>query len=178
MSSELQGIQAVFKNKLLLNEEFLTSKMESALKDQRYTILHIASHAQFGGEVENAFILAYDGKLSISSLDQYIGLLQFRDDPLELLTLSACETASGNEQAALGMAGIAIKAGARSALASLWQVNDFATSILIDEFYRRLHEPSSTRAKALQKSQLKLLNDQRFQHPGYWSPFLLINNWL
>lgn len=178
VASEIQGIQAIFKSKLLLNEEFLTYKMESALKDQKYTILHIASHAQFGGNVENAFIVAYDDKLSISSLDQYIGLLQFRDQPLELLTLSACETSSGNEQAALGLAGIAIKAGARSALASLWHVNDFATSILIDEFYSRLHEPSSTRAKSLQKSQLKLLNDQRFQHPCYWSPFLIINNWL
>jgi CHAT domain-containing protein/Tfp pilus assembly protein PilF len=178
VSSELQGIQAIYPSKLLINEDFLVSKMEEALRNQQYAILHVASHAQFGHNVENAFIVAYDGKLSINSLDQYIGLLQFRDYPLELLTLSACETAYGDDKAALGLAGIAIKAGARSALASLWHVNDLATSILVDEFYRELHKPSGSKAKALRSSQLKLLSDRRFQHPGYWSPFLIINNWL
>jgi CHAT domain-containing protein len=161
-----------------LNEEFLASKMEAALIDQQYAIVHIASHAQFGSEIENAFILAYDDKLSIRNLEQYIGLLQFRDDPLELLTLSACETAFGDEKAALGLAGIAIKAGARSALASLWHVNDLATSIMIDEFYRNLVNPSNSKAKALQSAQLKIMEDRRFRHPCYWSAFLVINNWL
>jgi CHAT domain-containing protein/Tfp pilus assembly protein PilF len=178
VSSELESIQMQYPSKLLLNEDFQVQKMEMALKDQQYGILHIASHAQFEADATENFILAYDGRVSINNLREYIGLLQFRDRPLELLTLSACETAAGDDKAALGLAGIAIKAGARSALASLWHINDFATSLLIGEFYRRLTDLSGSKAKALQSAQLKLINDSRFQHPGYWAPFILINNWL
>jgi CHAT domain-containing protein len=123
-------------------------------------------------------LLTFDDKLTMDRLDQYVGLFRFRDDPLELLTLSACETAAGDERAALGLAGIAIKAGARSAVASLWFINDQATAMLIEEFYRQLRDPSVSRAVALQRAQSRLLEDLRYRHPGYWSPFLLINNWL
>ena len=95
-----------------------------------------------------------------------------------MLTLSACQTAAGDDRAALGLAGIAIKAGARSALATLWYINDQASSDLIAEFYRRLQNATVSRAVALQRAQLKLLGDPRYQHPGYRAPFLLLNNWL
>ena len=107
-----------------------------------------------------------------------IGLYQFRDTPLDLLTLSACETAAGDDRAALGLAGVAIKAGARSALATLWFINDKATSDLVIDFYRQLQDPSQSKAVALQKAQKQLIADAAYQHPGYWSPFLLLNNWL
>lgn len=97
---------------------------------------------------------------------------------MELLTLSACQTAAGDDRAALGLAGVAVKAGARSALATLWFINDQATALLITEFYHQLRDPDLSKAKALQRAQLILLNDRRYQHPGYWSPFLLIGNWL
>jgi CHAT domain-containing protein len=77
-----------------------------------------------------------------------------------------------------GDAGIAVKAGARSALGTLWHINDRASSVLVAEFYRQIQNPSVARAAALRQAQLKLLNDRRYQHPAYWSPFLLINNWL
>ena len=105
-------------------------------------------------------------------------ILQFRKEPLDLLTLSACETAAGDDLAALGLAGVAVKAGARSALATLWHINDAATSILIEEFYRQIQNPKTSRAVALQQAQIKLVHDPRYEHPAYWSPFLLINNWL
>ncbi len=111
-------------------------------------------------------------------LDQLVGSFQFRDDPLELLTLSACQTAAGDDRAALGLAGIAIKAGARSALASLWFINDKSSTILVSEFYRQLQTTMVSRARALQQAQLKLLDHPVYDHPVYWSPFLLINNWL
>ncbi|GJL64912.1 MAG: hypothetical protein NPIRA04_35660 [Nitrospirales bacterium] len=107
-----------------------------------------------------------------------IGLYQFRDTPLDLLTLSACETAAGDDRAALGLAGVAIKAGARSALATLWFINDKATSELITEFYRQLQNVSVSKAMALQIAKKTLMSHPSYQHPGYWSPFLLINNWL
>jgi CHAT domain-containing protein len=91
--------------------------------------------------------------------------------------LSACQTAVGDERAALGLAGVAVKAGARSALASLWFINDESTALLVAEFYRQLALPANDKADALRGAQLTLLNDERYRHPAYWAPFLLIGNW-
>ena len=92
--------------------------------------------------------------------------------------LSACETAAGDERAALGLAGVAIRAGARSAMGSLWSVSDQATSTLVTEFYAALDRPGVSKARALQAAQASLLADPRYAHPYYWAPFLVINNWL
>lgn len=178
VSAELQAIQRLYGGDLLLNQEFVVDNLEKALRDEQFTIVHIASHGRFDSNIGNSFLLTFDGMLSMDRLEQFVGHFKFRDEPLELLTLSACETAAGDDRAALGLAGIAIKAGARSALATLWHVNDPASSLLIAEFYRQLRDPSVSRAMALQHAQMKLLDDFRYQHPGYWSPFILINNWL
>jgi CHAT domain-containing protein len=178
VSRELQAIQSLYGGAPLLNQDFRVSRLEKQLREERFTVVHIASHGRFEGDVAKTFLLTFDDKLTMERLDQAVGLFRFRDEPLELLTLSACETAAGDDRAALGLAGVAIKAGARSALATLWHINDPASAILVAEFYRQLQEPSVSRAIALQRAQLSLLKDPRYQHPGYWSPFLLINNWL
>jgi CHAT domain-containing protein len=178
VATELQAIQQLYGGTRLLNQEFRVPQMERQLREEQFTIVHIASHGRFESDVANTFLLTFDDKLTMAQLDRAVGLLRFRDEPLELLTLSACETAAGDDRAALGLAGVAIKAGARSALATLWQINDPASSLLIAEFYQQLQDPSVSRAIALQRAQLKLLHDPRYRHPGYWSPFLLINNWL
>ncbi|MCK5877547.1 MAG: CHAT domain-containing protein, partial [Candidatus Marithrix sp.] len=91
----------------------------------------------------------------------------------------ACKTAVGDDKAALGLAGVAIKAGARSAIATLWFVDDEATSIAISNFYDELlTNPGISKAKALQNTQKKLIAQDRYWHPAYWAPFLLIGNWL
>jgi CHAT domain-containing protein len=141
--------------------------------------VHLATHGKFAGKVRDSFVLTYDGRMSMDELEQFVGISWFREDnPVELLTLSACETAVGDDSAALGLASVAIKAGARSALASLWSINDEASSKLVADFYRELQDPGITKAQALQRAQLGLLADLRYQHPVYWSPFLLIGNWL
>ena len=178
VSYELAAIQSMYTGEVWLNDRFLTTNISSAMSDETFTALHIASHAQFGHGKEDTFLLAFDDKLTLDQLEQSVGLLQFRDEPLEMLTFSACETAAGDDMAALGLAGVAVKAGARSALATLWHINDRASSLLLEEFYKQLRGTSASRARALQLAQIKLLDDYRFQHPGYWSPFLLINNWL
>ncbi len=103
---------------------------------------------------------------------------RFSDEPIELLSLSACETAVGDDRAALGLAGIAVRAGARSALATLWTVNDAAAADLIGEFYRQLAQVGVSRAEALRRAQVSLLETRPYRHPGYWAPFLLISNWM
>jgi CHAT domain-containing protein len=84
----------------------------------------------------------------------------------------------GDERAALGLAGVALKAGTRSAIASLWFVNDESTAILTSEFYRQLKNVNLSKAQALQLAQQKLFTIKKFQHPAYWAPFLLIGNWI
>ena len=124
-------------------------------------------------------MLTYDGKLTLDNLEALIRPSQYRGKPVELLVLSACQTAAGDDRAALGLAGVAVKAGARSALASLWSVNDQSTSALITEVYHQLREhPTISKARALQAAQIKLLDDRRYRHPCYWAPYLLIGNWL
>jgi CHAT domain-containing protein len=178
VEGELVAVRGVFGGTALLNAQFSVANIERELRTGAYTIVHIASHGEFGGDVDKTFLLAFDGKLTMDRLNQLIGLFKYRDEPLELLTLSACDTAEGDDRAALGLAGVAVKAGARSAVATLWSVNDEASAELIGDFYRELKKPSVSRAVALQRAQLKLLSDPRYQHPGFWSPFLLINNWL
>ncbi|RMH32728.1 MAG: CHAT domain-containing protein [Nitrospirae bacterium] len=178
VNQEVSALQRLYGGQLLLNRQFLVSNLERTLKNEQFTIVHVASHGQFEPEVTNSFILAFDDRLTMDKLDELIGLFQFRETPLDLLALSACETAVGDDRAALGLAGLAIKAGARSALATLWLVNDRAASALINEFYVQLRQPSLSKAMALQRAQQKLIAHPTYQHPGYWSPFLLINNWL
>jgi CHAT domain-containing protein/predicted negative regulator of RcsB-dependent stress response len=178
VAAELEALRTIFPTTALVDREFVMAKFEEMVKQERFTILHVASHGEFSSEPGKTFLLAFDGKLTMDRLDQYIGLFKFRDDPLELLTLSACDTAEGDDRAALGLAGVAIKAGARSALATLWEINDVAAAGLVADFYRGLQDPSISRATALQRAQVKILSDPRYEHPGFWAPFLLINNWL
>ena len=178
VSDELRSIHAYYGGRSLINQNFLIPRIEAELRDRQFTVVHIASHGLFASDISKSFLLTFDGRLTMDQLEQYVGLFRFRETPLELLTLSACDTATGDDRAAMGLAGVAIKAGARSTLATLWHVNDEASSELVAEFYRQLRDPSVSRAMALKRAQLKLLNDRSYQHPGYWSPFLLINNWL
>lgn len=178
VEEEINSIRMLYQGNQLLNAEFLTPRIEQELRDHPYSILHIATHGRFAADTTQSYLLTYDGKLTINELDRLIGLFRYRKTPLELLTLSACQTGIGDDRSALGLAGIAIKAGARSALATLWFINDEASAELVSEFYRQLRNPTLSKAQALQQAQQKLLADRVYEHPAYWSPFLLLNNWL
>lgn len=178
VAEEVASIEQLYTSDQLMNNAFQAPRLEQELRDGRYGALHIATHGMFSTDVNDSFLLTFDGKLTMQTLDQLVGLFRFRQEPLELLTLSACQTGVGDDRAALGLAGVALKAGARSALATLWFINDEASATLISEFYRQLRNPSLSKAVALQRAQMKLLGDRVYEHPAYWSPFLLLNNWL
>lgn len=178
VASELQSIQKIYGGQVLQDSQFLLSNIQNELTQKPYTIVHIASHGQFKSKASETFVLTFDKKLTMDKLEQFLGLSRFRDKPVELLTLSACQTAAGDDRAALGLAGIAVKAGARSAVATLWFINDQAASDLVSEFYRQLKETSLSKAKALRNAQVHLIKNTAYQHPYFWSPFLLIGNWL
>jgi CHAT domain-containing protein len=176
---EINNINQLFaKTTVLTDKNFSLHNLNQALQTKPYQIVHISSHGQFDRNPKRSFLLTYDDKLTMDRLEDLLKLSELRQDKVELLTLSACQTAVGDERAALGLAGVAIKAGARSALASLWFIDDEATSQLVSEFYQQLQQPNLSKAKALQQAQAKIAKQKKFRHPAYWAPFLLIGNWL
>lgn len=178
VDSEVAKLDDLFDATILKNKTFTQNDMKDSLKNNNYSIVHIASHGKFKHDVRDSFLLTYDGKINMDLLEEFMTSIKFRKNPVELLTLSACQTAVGDDKAALGLAGIAVKAGARSALATLWYINDQASSLLIKDFYVNLKDESLSKARALQSAQISMIKDPRYKHPSYWAPFLLIGNWL
>ncbi|HIF96190.1 MAG TPA: CHAT domain-containing protein, partial [Myxococcales bacterium] len=166
---ELRAVESLIGGQVMLDDAFIRSDLRDSLEAKNFGIVHIATHARFSARPEDTYLLAWDGRLGLDELSEDVGLFRFRDEPLELLTLSACETARGGGQ----RAGL----GARSVLGSLWSVNDPAATALIETFYTRLMAGDS-RAQALRAAQLGLMADFRYRHPAYWAPFLLIGTWL
>ena len=181
IKSELNSIsQAIASTTELLDRDFNSKNLESKVNAVPFNVLHLATHGQFSSRAENTFILAADGPINVTEFDS---LLRRRDETrseaLEMLVLSACETAAGDNRATLGLAGASVKAGARSTLASLWHISDKSTAILIGEFYRELVKTKVTKAEALRRAQVKLLKDYpNYSRPGYWAPYVLVGNWL
>ena len=174
---ELSGIQAEIGGSILLNDAFSMQAFRDAIAKSQPSIVHVASHATFTGASDTSFVLTNDGPLNMTTLYDAVAQSRFRE-PLELLTSSACETATGDDRAALGLSGVAIRAGARSALGTLWTVSDEASQAVLTGFYHELANGDVSKAQALQRAQRKTLADPRFRHPYYWSPYVLISNWL
>jgi CHAT domain-containing protein len=178
VGAELDNITSRFPATTYRDEQFRGEQVESEIAQGNYSIVHVATHGQFDSDHTRSFLLTYDEKLTMEELRETIGARQYKDEPVELLVLSACETAAGDDRAALGLAGVALQAGARTAVATLWFINDQSTADMVSEFYRQLENPSISKAEALRASQLFLLEQPQFRHPSYWAPFLLIGNWL
>ncbi len=174
---EVQGVNQLLGGTTLLDQDFTLKGVRDRLERKRYPIVHMATHGKFGGDADSTFLLTYRDRITIDKLDE---VLQTRQtlQPVELLTLSACQTAAGDERSALGIAGLAVRAGVKSAMATLWFINDEATVPLVEEFYRQLLQPGTTKAEALQRAQIKLIGDINYNHPAVWSSFILIGNWM
>ena len=177
VASELEGIHRLQRGTILLDRTFLRPRFAHEMRNVNYTVVHIASHSQVGSDPSRTFVLTYDGQLTLDDLENSLKLARYQDLGIELLVLSACQTAAGDDRAALGLAGLALKAGARSALATLWFVSDEASGLLAVE-YRQLRNETLSKARALQAAQRSMLEDPVLGHPAYWAPFLLIGNWL
>lgn len=176
VEEELDAVRAMTGGEILLNEAFERDRLGDLFERDSPSVLHIASHAVFSGDPDESFLLAHDGRITMDQLSDLIGRGRLAE-PLDLLVLSACETALGDDRAGLGLAGVAVRAGARSALGSLWSIADQAASNLVRDFYRERGVPGTTKAEALRRAQLALRQDERFDHPFFWSPFLLVNDW-
>ncbi len=178
VASELQQIQAQTKSKILLNENFTESQFNQEVNQAPFSIIHLATHGKFSSNLEDTFVLTWNEQINIEELRKLLKADIKQVNPIELLVLSACQTATGDERAGLGLAGVAVRSGARSTLASLWSVNDESTALLMNYFYQELSQSKVTKAEALRRGQLKVLQQKDFAHPFFWSAFVLVGNWL
>ncbi len=188
VEAELAEIKRIFDDsEVLLNQEFTPENLQRKLTRSDYPVVHLATHGQFGSTSDRTFILSgndVDGDrvINVNQLDNLLRVRTLRNSqPIELLVLSACNTAEGDNKAVLGLAGVAVRAGARSTLATLWGANDDATAELMGYFYQNLANNSEiSKAQALKDAQLALIQspDSQYYHPYYWAPFVLVGNWL
>lgn len=178
VASEIQQIQENIPTKVLFNQQFTRDAVQQQIQKTAFPIVHLATHGQFSSKAEDTFLLTWESRINVKDLDDLLRAHQpGEQNPVELLVLSACETATGDQRAALGLAGVAVRSGARSTLATLWQVNDTSTASLMAEFYQELIKPQVTKSQALRQAQLKLLQQPQYQDPYYWAPFVLVGNW-
>ncbi|NES00297.1 MAG: CHAT domain-containing protein, partial [Symploca sp. SIO1B1] len=182
VQTELDRIQSQVPGELIVNEEFTNKAIQKAIGSAPFPVVHLATHGLFSSTPEDTFILTWEDTLNIDQLNQLLrGREEGQEKPIELLVLSACQTATGDRRAALGLAGVAVKAGARSTLATLWVVNDAATAELMIDFYQELNQDKTiSKAQALRRAQISMIkgDDTERQKPYYWAPFVLVGNWL
>ena len=192
VDEELKEVsQQLPNNDVLLNQDLSLAALRQTLEQKDYRILHMATHGTFGFDPSSNFVVMgakqtglldeFNETLTISDLDELIRSVGDPNrEPIELLTLTACETAVGDNRATLGLAGVAIRAGVRSAIATLWSVSDASSADLISQFYSNLQDPTLTKARALQQAQISMIEAEGTPniHPYRWAPFTLIGNWL
>ena len=182
-----------------LNEGFTLDNLKLQREKQPFEIIHLATHGQFqSGQEENSYLQLWDGKLHLERM----GELEWDEPAVELLVLSACRTAVGDAEAEYGFAGLAVQAGVKSALASLWYANDTGTLSLMSEFYHKLRS-APIKASALRKAQIAMIEesvrlengeligtfgtiplpaelaemgDRALSHPYYWAGFTMIGS--
>ncbi|MEM9165152.1 MAG: CHAT domain-containing protein, partial [Cyanobacteria bacterium P01_F01_bin.4] len=179
VESELENIANTVSSSILLNQRFTRDAIVDNMKSGAIDVVHLATHGQFSSNFNDTFFLTWDGTININELSE---ILRSREDNLnqaiELLTLSACETAAGDDRAILGLAGLAVRSGARATVATLWPIKDEAAAKMMTTFYHWLSDTSVSKAEALRQAQLSLLHDRDFADPFFWSAYVLIGNWI
>ena len=198
---ELEAISSKWSSKVLSGSAFSLDQLRGERQQNSYSVIHLATHGEFNvGDLSESYLYLYNERLSLDQLRT----LDLNRPPVELLTLSACQTALGNRSAELGFAGFAVLAGAKTSVASLWSVSDEASAGLMIEFYRQLQENQPViKAEALRKAQLAMIQgdilvdgdqlkgvgtvqklpaeltiegQQDFKHPYYWAAFSLVGS--
>lgn len=147
-----------------------------------YCIVHVATHGAINNNNSDASFLAFSGNPDSTNQDEllYVRELYNMNMTAELVVLSACETGVGELIEAEGIASLArgfSYAGAKSIVTSLWEVNDYATAQVMQNFYTNLQE-GLPKDKALQAAKLQLIRSAGAEtaHPFLWSAFVQIGN--
>ncbi|MBV6624369.1 MAG: CHAT domain-containing protein [Rivularia sp. (in: Bacteria)] len=179
VKSEVKQISSqVNSTSTLLNDSLTEATLSTKVKNGSANVVHLATHGQFSSRLDDTFLLTWDGQINIKELSELLRNRQSRQSRnIDLLVLSACDTAAGDNRAVLGLAGLAVKSGARSTVASLWPVKDKATVALMNSFYQNLLKPGTTKAEALRQAQIEVMKNTDFKEPFFWSAFVLVGNW-
>ncbi|MFZ6800435.1 CHAT domain-containing protein [Undibacterium sp. Di24W] len=177
VDAEIKALQKIVPATSLLNQAFSSHRFAQQVQSGQFDIVHIASHGIFGSSAEKTFILAHDDVITIDQLQSLLSVDQLNKRPLDLLILSACETAEGDDRAPLGISGAALKAKARSAMGSLWPVSDLAASQLMQSVYQNFVNQGMSKAQSLRQAQLELMQQPAYLHPNYWAAFILVGDW-
>jgi len=174
-----EEVKVIPNSTVLLNSDFTFNTLQQKINSQSFSVVHLATHGLFSSNPDETFIWATNQeKINVNRL---INLLrsqqQNQPNSIKLLTLSACQTAKGDKWAALGIAGVAVRSGARSTIASLSNVPDESTALMMSYLYEELGKPGITKAEALRSAQRKILQDPKYKKPFYWSSFILLGSW-
>ncbi|MEM7555508.1 MAG: CHAT domain-containing protein [Cyanobacteria bacterium P01_A01_bin.84] len=179
VKTEINKINRKIPTQILFNQNFTSQALQKQISKTPFPVVHLATHGEFSSKAKDTFVLTWDNRLDVKELGDILQSREQRSsNPIELLVLSACKTASGDKRAPLGLAGVAVRSGARSTIASLWAVDDESTSQMMVDFYEQLRKPGVTKAEALRHAQIKILQQSKFKHPYYWAAFVLVGNWL
>jgi len=176
VNEELNALSAISQVPVMKNTDFLLEKFEASVQ-QGHSIVHIASHGFFSGTPEKSFIMTYDHLLNMNQLAQLFQTEAFHNRPIELVTLSACQTAEGDDRSPLGLSGVVVQAGVKSAIGTLWPVADEAAKQFFSDFYQFYQQAGATKSSAMQQAQQKLMTSSKQKHPAYWAPFILVGEW-
>jgi CHAT domain-containing protein len=177
VEKEVRKIASTVGSLPLINQSFTSSALADRVKNDKANVVHLATHGQFSSRLEDTFLLTWDGRVNVKELSELLKNREGNANAINLLVLSACDTATGDDRAVLGLAGLAVKSGARSTIASLWPVRDKAAARLMSQFYDNLKQPNMSKAEALRQAQIQLIHKSDFDHPFFWSAFVLVGNW-
>ena len=161
-----------------VDDGFDQAQLFNDIGTRTVTVVHLATHATFMPEASDSRVLMGNcEELDLDGLERLVKQAKFRERPVELLVLSACQSALGDDRAALGLAGLAVKSGARAAIGSMWRVDDAAAERLMTLFHARLAKGDVSKAQALRDAQLTLRTEPGFAAPAFWAAFQLVGDW-
>lgn len=173
---ELKKLSSLLQVEALENEQFTLEAFKQKIAEGT-SFVHIATHGYFAGDPKKSFVMTYDHLLDMQQMTQIFRNEAFLQHPVDLMTLSACQTAEGDERSPLGLSGVVVQTGVRSAIGTLWPVSDEAAREFFTDFYQHYQQPGVSKAAAMQTAQQHLLQNPVFKHPRDWAPFVLIGNW-
>ena len=177
VKQEIEQLGELVDEEEFLNDKFTKSNFKQQIESSKSPLVHVATHGRFGGNSENTFLQAYQGQINLTELEETLSTrnINFPNNPLQLLVLSACDTAAEDPRATLGMSGVASRSGVNNILGSLWSVNDRQIVSLIDSFYNNWIEDKLPLSEALRQAQLDLIKSPDY-HPSNWSSMVLLQN--
>ena len=177
VKQEIEQLSDIVDEKQFLDEKFTKRNFQQQIESNKSSLVHVATHGRFGGNSENTFLQAYQSQIDLTELEETLSTHNnnFPNNPILLLVLSACDTAAGDPKSTLGMSGVAIRAGVRNVLGSLWSVNDQQIVSLINGFYNNWIKDELSQPQALRQAQLDLIKSPDY-HPSNWSSMMLYQN--